>query len=93
MKTLRTLVLTVASLTGCATIEANDCQKAYDVGFRDAIFGLQPQDNVYASLCSAKGARLDLAAYGAGWQEGKYEFDRRKAIAHCVYSWMCNQIE
>ena len=77
MKTLRTLVLTVASLTGCATIEANDCQKAYDVGFRDAIFGLQPQDNVYASLCSAKGARLDLAAYGAGWQEGKYERDRR----------------
>jgi hypothetical protein len=73
------LALTVASLTGCATIDAGECQKSYDVGFRDAIFGLQPQDSLYAPLCGAKGAQLDVAAYTQGWQEGKYEYERRKA--------------
>jgi hypothetical protein len=70
---------TVAILTGCATISDAECQKPYDVGFRDAIFGLQRQDTVYAPMCSARGAQLDIAAYAQGWQEGKYEFDRRKA--------------
>lgn len=79
MKALRLLAITVASLTGCATIEANDCRKPYDVGFRDAIFGLQAQDTIYAPQCGAKGAPLDVAAYGRGWQEGKYEFERRKS--------------
>lgn len=72
------LTLTVVTLTGCASIEASDCQKPYDVGFRDAIFGLQRQDSLYTPVCSAKGAPLDVAAYGSGWQEGKYESDRRK---------------
>jgi hypothetical protein len=70
---------TVAILTGCSTISDAECQKPYDVGFRDAIFGLQRQDALYAPLCSGRGAQLDLTAYAQGWQEGKYEFDRRKA--------------
>jgi hypothetical protein len=73
------LIVTVASLTGCATLDANECRNAYDVGFRDAIFGLQRQEALYAPTCSRNGAQLDTARYVEGWQEGKYEFDRRKA--------------
>ena len=73
------LTATVAILTGCATISDAECQKPYDVGFRDAIFGLQRQDSLYAARCTAQGTQLDTVAYGQGWQEGKYEFDRRKA--------------
>jgi hypothetical protein len=73
------LVITVASLTGCATLDASQCQNAYDTGFRDAIFGLQRQESIYAPVCSRNGVQLDDARYVQGWQEGKYEFDRRKA--------------
>ena len=73
------LVLAVVTLTGCATISEAECQKPYDVGFRDAIFGLQRQDTLYAPMCGARGVQLDPVAYAQGWQEGKYEFDRRKA--------------
>lgn len=72
------LLLAFFLLTGCATISTGECQNAYDVGFRDAIFGLQRQDTLYLSLCEGQGARLDTAAYGRGWQEGYYEFERRK---------------
>lgn len=72
------VVLTVASLTGCATITAAECQNPYDVAFRDAIFGLGPQDAIYAPICSQNGSPLDSARYAEGWQEGKYEFDKRK---------------
>ena len=67
----------VACLTGCATITAAECGKAYDVGFRDAIYGLQKQDVIWVPLCEKQAAQLDLAEYGRGWQEGKYERDRR----------------
>lgn len=73
------LLLTVVTLTSCATINTTDCQNAYDVGFRDAIFGLQPQEAVYAPVCTKNGVQLDGARYALGWQEGKYEFDSRKA--------------
>ena len=72
------LALTVAWLTGCATISAAECQNPYDVAFRDAIFGLQPQDGIYSPMCSANGTQLNMARYAEGWQEGKYEFDKRK---------------
>jgi uncharacterized protein YceK len=68
----------VVWLTGCASINPAECRSAYDIGFRDAIFGLQKQDNVYALLCEQQGAQLDLAGYARGWQEGYYEFERRK---------------
>jgi hypothetical protein len=73
------LVAAVAALTGCATLDAAQCQSPYEVGFRDAIFGLQPQESLYAPLCSRNGVQLDAPRYVQGWQEGKYEFDRRKA--------------
>ena len=72
------LLLAVVSLTGCATISAEECKNPYDVGFRDAIFGLQRQDGIYAGLCEKQGAQLDARGYGRGWQEGYYEFERRK---------------
>jgi hypothetical protein len=73
------LAVTVITLTGCATISAADCQNSYDVGFRDAIFGLQRQEAIYVPVCSSNGVQLDAERYALGWQEGKYEFDRRKA--------------
>ena len=60
-----------------ATVEA--CRQAdwYDLGFRDAIFGIQPQDAVYASQCQPSGAKVDVARYAQGWREGRYEADAR----------------
>ena len=71
-------LLAVAFLTGCATVDASQCAGAYDLGFRDAIFGLQRQDGLYEPLCSRQGSRLDVAAYAKGWQEGLYEYESRK---------------
>jgi hypothetical protein len=64
-------------LSGCA---ATECRTAdwYDLGFRDAIFSLQPQDNVYAAQCQ----NMDTARYVQGWREGKYEADSRRAESH-----------
>jgi hypothetical protein len=64
-------------LCGCAT---PDCRNAdwYDLGFRDAIFGLQPQHDVYAAQCE----KIDAARYVQGWREGKYEADSRRAESH-----------
>lgn len=78
MKLKLALLGTVTTLTGCATLDASQCQSAYDVGFRDAIFGLQRQEELYVPLCSRNGVQLDTARYVQGWQEGKYEFDQRK---------------
>ena len=63
-------------LGGCAGMDQNACANAdwYDLGFRDAIFGLQRQDNTYSSQCG----KLDVARYAQGWQEGKYEADQRR---------------
>ena len=75
------LALLALFLSGCAT---TDCRTAgwYDRGFRDAIFGLQPQDNVYASQCEKSGDKIDTAGYVQGWREGKYEADSRRAESH-----------
>jgi len=70
-------LLAAAFLAGCASVDANQCANAYELGFRDAIFGLQRQDNVYGPLCERQNARLDLARYAQGWQEGLYEFEQR----------------
>ena len=72
-------LVAVVSLTACASLDASQCRNPYDVGFRDALFGMQRQDDVYQPLCSRNGVQLDAARYIQGWQEGKYEFDRRKA--------------
>ena len=72
------ILLAVVILTGCASLDQSACSNAYDTGFRDAIFGLQRQDDLYAPACSRQGTRIDVASYAQGWQEGKYEFERRK---------------
>ena len=63
---------------------AEGCRGAnwYELGFRDAIFGLQRQDDVYAQQCARSSERLDVARYVQGWIEGKHEADRRNVSAH-----------
>ncbi len=76
------LLLAFASLTlaGCAGMDAGECRSAnwYDLGFRDAIFGMQRQDDVHSMQCGRHGAELDRARYVQGWREGVWEFDHRK---------------
>ena len=56
-----------------------ECRSAnwYDLGFRDAIFGLQPQDNTYSALCSRHNVALDTQRYSEGWRHGYYEQQQR----------------
>lgn len=69
-------------LAGCAGMDTAGCRGAdwYDLGFRDAIFGMQRQDDIYARQCA--GIQVDSARYGQGWIEGRYEADRRSVSAH-----------
>ena len=66
---------------GCAGLDQTACRNAdwYDLGFRDAIFGRQPQDNVYSAQCEPQNVRIDLARYGQCWREGKWEADSRRS--------------
>jgi hypothetical protein len=75
------LFVPVLILSACASLDSRDCRQAnwYDVGFRDAIYALQPQDHVYASLCEAQGTKVDVALYAQGWREGKWEADYRRS--------------
>jgi hypothetical protein len=77
-------VLLVLLACGCASMDPEGCRGAnwYDLGFRDAIFGLQRQDDVYAQQCDRSGAKVDLARYVQGWIECKYEADRRSVSSH-----------
>lgn len=67
-------------LAGCAGMDADACRSAdwYEIGFRDAIFGMQPQHDLYAAQCRRHGMGLDAARYLTGWREGDYEFQSRK---------------
>lgn len=58
-------------------IQPAQCSAAYDLGFRDAIMGLNPQDLLYEPMCTKKGARLDLAVYRQGWLDGHFEYESR----------------
>ena len=78
---LRPLALAAGvALGGCAGMDPEGCRHAdwYDLGFRDAIFGLRPQDIQYAHQCEAHGVKVDGARYLQGWREGKWEADSRK---------------
>ena len=78
---MRSWLLAAVLLGGCAALDDAGCRQAdwYDLGFRDAIFGLQPQDNVYASQCEPRGVKVDMARYAQGWKEGKWEADSRRS--------------
>jgi hypothetical protein len=75
----RFLLLAVVSLSACASadIQPQQCGSAYELGFRDAIMGLNPQDLIYAPVCSRTGGRLDVALYRDGWLEGHYQYENR----------------
>lgn len=79
---LRLLIAAAAfAVSACAGFDVAECRGAdwYDLGFRDAIFGLQPQDEVYASNCAPHGLKPDAARYAQGWREGKWEADQRRS--------------
>ena len=75
------VVVLVLILSACAGTESGPCREAnwYDVGFRDAIYALQPQDLVYAATCEPHGVKVDMAQYAQGWREGKWEADDRRS--------------
>lgn len=60
-------------------MDQSSCQRAdwYDLGFRDAIFGLQRQDDQYVHQCASYGLKVDVARYQQGWHEGRYEAEQR----------------
>jgi len=74
------LLLTInVLLAACASVAEMECRKAdwYDLGFRDAIFGLQRQEGFYAHECAPHGVKVDVARYVQGWNEGRYDADYR----------------
>lgn len=73
----------VLLLAGCAGLDAEACRGAdwYGLGFRDAIYGLQRQEDVYASQCEPHGVKVDAARYTQGWREGTWEADRRRSAS------------
>ena len=81
---MRLAVPLVFLLAGCAGLDQASCRGAdwYDLGFRDAIFGIQRQDDIYALQCEPHGVKVDVARYTQGWREGKYEADVRTSGSH-----------
>jgi hypothetical protein len=77
------LLLAACGLAACASMDPAECRSAnwYDLGFRDAIFGLQKQDHVYAALCSRYNVALDTQRYAEGWRHGNYEQQQRVGLS------------
>ena len=73
------ILVAVVSLSACAgvNVDPQQCAAAYDLGFRDAIMGLGPQDGTYTPACTRTGAALDLATYREGWLEGHFQYENR----------------
>lgn len=78
---MRAWLLALVFLCACAALDDSGCRQAdwYDLGFRDAIFGIQPQDGVYAAQCEPRGVKVDATRYAQGWREGKWEADSRRS--------------
>jgi hypothetical protein len=77
------LLLAACGLTACASMDSAECRSAnwYDLGFRDAIFGLQPQDSTYSALCGRHNVALDTQRYSEGWRHGHYEHEQRLGMS------------
>jgi hypothetical protein len=78
---MRLLPALLVLLCGCAGLDAVGCRHAnwYDLGFRDAIFGIHPQQELYAVQCAPHGVKVDMPRYAQGWREGKWEADSRRS--------------
>ena len=76
---MRCWLLATVVLCGCASLDDLGCRHAnwYDLGFRDAIFGIAPQYDIYELQCQPHGAKVDAARYLQGWREGRYEANAR----------------
>ena len=68
------------TLSGCAGMDAAACRGAnwYDLGYRDGLFGIQRQDDIYEPQCARHGVQLERARYAEGWKHGDWEFQSRK---------------
>ena len=75
----RFVLLAVVLLSGCAAAELqrDQCAAPYDIGVRDGIMGLTPQDELYGPPCARNGAPFNLAAYREGWVEGNFQYVTR----------------
>lgn len=80
--TRRAIAFALASAAaGCVHLSESDCRSTdwYQLGYRDGIYGIQRQDEVYAFECSkVAGPAPDRGRYVQGWQDGLWEFERRK---------------
>jgi Protein of unknown function (DUF2799) len=81
---MRGTALLLLLLAGCAGMDGVGCSRAnwYDLGYRDAIFGILPQDDLYAQNCERHGVKVDVTRYRQGFREGMYEADIRRAGSH-----------
>ena len=63
-------------LGGCASMTEGDCRAGnwYALGERDAMAGLPPRVDQYATQC---GTRVADGSYMEGWQVGYTEWNRR----------------
>lgn len=83
MTRLLPLAFVCLTLGGCASMTAEQCRSAswYDLGFRDGLFGMQSQVDIYGSQCREQGAAADQARYGEGWQHGFWELQGRRSAS------------
>jgi hypothetical protein len=76
------LALATVLGAGCVQMAESECRASdwYQLGYRDGMYGIQRQDDVYAHECGkvSGGPSPDRARYAQGWQEGWWEFERRK---------------
>ena len=74
--------LAAALAAGCAGMSEADCRGVnwYDVGYRDARFKLQNQDAVYGQQCERYGIKIDVARYGEGFRQGRWDFPDRTPL-------------
>jgi len=72
-------LVAVVSLSACAAAELkpDQCAAPYDIGVRDGIMGLNPQDELYGPPCARNGTPLNFAAYREGWIEGNFQYVTR----------------
>jgi uncharacterized protein DUF2799 len=75
----RALLLATALLGGCAGMSDTECRGAdwYQVGYRDARYKLQSQEEVYGQQCERYGVKVERERYAQGLREGRYEFPDR----------------